>query len=110
LEILEDFLEKSEWLTERMETGTNSLSVNDIELVQTNTNACTQLKAKYSKGIDEIDNEGIKTYNSTLYKVDNFYFLIATLNQTNDPQVVVAGLSHIYVTDLQFNQLGGWTF
>lgn len=97
--IVEDFLTKSYWSSERTETGTGHLTVSQITLL-TDTNyssICTSFNTTYQEALDEENSLGEPAYNVTYYKVDSFYFVVITIRQSDDPNLITTGLGYIHV-------------
>jgi hypothetical protein len=98
--MVENFLTNPKGAEARQETGTDGLSVDQIQLVQ-NEDVCGQLNQEY--GGQEFDD-----YNVTYYSAGDFYFVIQILNQPDDPNMVVSGLSMIYIYNENLNFIKGY--
>ena len=94
--MVENFLTNPNLADARQETGTTSLSVDQIQPVS-DPDVCQQLGADYSS-------QNISDYDLAFYKAGNRYFVTLLLKQSDDPDIVTTGLSmiDIYTADLNF--------
>jgi hypothetical protein len=94
--MVENFLTNPNLTDARQETGTTSLSVDQIQPVS-DPGVCQQLGADYSS-------QNISDYDLAFYKAGNRYFVTLLLKQSDDPDIVTTGLSmiDIYTADLNF--------
>jgi hypothetical protein len=95
--IMENFLTKSSWSTERVETFTSHLSVSQITVLNdlNHASACSSFNHIYEEALTEDNGLGEPANNVTYYKVDNFYFVVISLRKSDDPEVITMGLSFI---------------
>ena len=97
--IVEDFLTKSYWSSERTETGTGSLTVSQITLLTDSgySSVCTSFNTTYQEALDEENGIGEQAYNVTYYKAGSFYFVVITIRQSDDPSYISTGVNYITV-------------
>lgn len=98
--MVENFLTNPNLSDARQETGTTSLSPDQIQLIQ-DENVCQQLDSEFSEFTDE--------YAVTYYKVGSFYFATQILKQPDSPSEVLSGLMMIYVLDSNLNFIKGYS-
>lgn len=99
--MVENFLTNPRGTEARQETGTTGLSPDQIQLVQ-DENVCQQLNQEY-------DSQEFSDYNIAYYKAGNFYFVAQVLKQPDDPNIVVSGLSMIYIYDENLTFIKGYS-
>ena len=110
--IVEDFLTKSYWSSERTETNTGSLTISQITLLtdSSHSNACTSFNTNHQESLNEENSLGEPAYNVTYYKAGSFYFVVITLRQSDNPNLVTAGVSFIAVYNQNLNLIKGYAF
>lgn len=110
--IVEDFLTKSFWGAERSETNTVGLSVSQIALIMdpNESNVCATFNTTYTEALDAVNSIGEPLYNVTYYKTGSFYFVVVTLRQPSDPNILITGVSYIDVYDSNQSYIKGYAF
>lgn len=98
--MVENFLTNPNLTDARQETGTTSLSVDQIQPVS-DPDVCQQLNDEFSASIDE--------YNLAYFKIGDFYFATQILKQSENTNEVVVGLSFIYILDSNLNFIKGYS-
>jgi len=93
--MVENFLTNPNLSGARQETGTTGLSPDQIQLVQ-NESVCQQLNSEYGQYPD---------YTATYHKAGNYYFATLLLEQPDDPQQVVSGISIIVVLNDELEKI-----
>lgn len=110
--IIEDFLTKSYWSSERAETNTGSLTVSQITLLtdSNHSSVCTSFNNTYQEALDEENGLGEPAYNVTYYKAGSFYFVVISIRQSDDPNYITTGVNFIDVYNHNFNLVKGYAF
>lgn len=110
--IVEDFLTKSHWSSERAETNTGSLTVSQITLLSdsNHSNVCTSLNNTYQEALEEENGLGESAYNVTYYNAGNFYFVVISIRQSDDPNYMTSGVNYITVHNQSLNLIKGYAF
>ena len=98
--MVENFLTNPNLVDARQETGTTSLSVDQIQAVS-DPGVCQQLNDEFSASTDE--------YNLAYFKIGDFYFATQILKQSENNNEVVVGLSFIYILDSNLNFIKGYS-
>ncbi|MFO8233341.1 MAG: hypothetical protein R6U20_11820 [Longimonas sp.] len=98
--MVENFLTNPNLADARQETGTTSLSVDQIQSVS-DPDVCQQLNDEFSASIDG--------YNLAYFKIGDFYFASQILKQSENTNEVVVGLSFIYILDGNLNFIKGYS-
>jgi hypothetical protein len=110
--IVEDFLTKSYWSSERTETGTESLTISQITLLTDSgyNSVCTSFNNTYQEMLDEENGLGEPLFNVTYYKAGSFYFVVITIRQSDDPSYISTGVNYITVYNQNLNLVGAYAF
>lgn len=110
--IVEDFLSKPYWSEERQQTGTEHLAVSQISLlVDANDNAsCISFNTTYEEALNKEDVIGEQVYIVTYYKAGTFYFVVITLRQSDNPNIVTSGLAYIDIYNQNQDLIEAYAF
>lgn len=110
--IVEDFLTKSYWASERAETNTGSITVSQITLLtdSSHSNVCTSLNNTYQEALDEENGLGEPAYNVTYYNAGSFYFVVISIRQSDDPNYITSGVNYITVHNQSLDLIKGYAF
>lgn len=110
--VMEDFLTDTIWAPERTETNTGSLTVSQITLLNdsSHSSVCTSFNDTYQEAFDEKNGIGETAKNITYYKAGNFYFVIITPRQSDDPNYITFGVSYLDIYDLNIDFVKGYAF
>ncbi|MFY0698460.1 MAG: hypothetical protein JXR11_11450 [Balneola sp.] len=110
--IVEDFITKPYWSQERNETSTEHLAVSQISLlVDANDNAsCISFNTTYEEALNKEDAIGEQVYNVTYYKAGTFYFVVITLRQSDNPNIVTSGINYIHIYDQSQDLVEAYAF
>ena len=110
--IVEDFLTKPYWPSERAETNTGGLTVSQITLLTDSSysSVCNSFYNKYEEAFDE--NNGIreKAYTITYYKVDTFYFVVISVRQSDVANYISSGINFIHVYNQNMSLVKAYAF
>lgn len=100
--IVEDFLTKPYWSSERTETNTQSVTVSEIMLLtdSSDSNVCILFNEIYQEALDEENSPGEKAYNVSYYKAGSFYFVVISIRQPADESYIASGVNYIHIYDL----------
>lgn len=110
--IVEDFLSKPYWSEERRQTVTEHLAISQISLlVDANDNASyISFNTTYEEALNKEDVIGEQVYNVTYYKAGAFYFVVITLRQSDNPNIVTSGISYIHIYDQSQDLVEAYAF
>jgi len=110
--IVEDFLTKPYWSSERTEANTGNLSVSQITLLTDSGdgNTCTSFNTIYQEALDEENGLGEQAHNVTYYKAGSFYFVVITPRQSDEPNYITIGVSYIDVYNQNLDLIKGYAF
>lgn len=110
---VELFISHPDWSDNRTATGTNGLSVSQLQVLSDgqHSSVCQYFNSEYSDTINKTsqpDND--PTYHVTYYKAGSFYFVSIVLAQPSNTEYVAVGLSFIIVYDNSLNLIKGYSF
>ena len=109
--IIEDFLIESDWSSERTETNTQGLSVSQITVLSDSnySSVCSSLNNTYQEMLNK-KHGGEQGYNVTYYKVGSFYFVVISIRQSEDPNIVTTGLEYLDVYNQNLELIQGYAY
>lgn len=110
--IVEDFLTKSYWSSERAETNTGSVTVSQITLLTDSSDgfACTSFNDIYQEALDEENSPGEKAYNVSYYKAGSFYFVVISIRQPANESYIATGVNYIHIYNLNLDLVKAYAF
>lgn len=110
--IVEDFLTKSYWSSERGETGTGQLTVSQITLLTDSgySSVCTSFNTTYQEALDEENGIGERAFNVTYYRAGGFYFVVISIRQSDDPSYISTGVNYIHVYNQNQSLIEAYAF
>ncbi|NBC26886.1 MAG: hypothetical protein GVY08_08490 [Bacteroidetes bacterium] len=111
-ENLELFISHPDWSNNRIDTGTNGLSVSQIQLLtdSQHSSVCQNFNSEFDDTINETWSKGGSKYDLVYYKVGSFYFVSIVVAQPSDPEYVSVGLSFLIIYDSNLNRIEGFSF
>ncbi len=110
--IVEDFLTKPEWAERREAANAEGVSVSQITLL-TDANdgsVCSSFNETYQGFFEEENGIGEPAYNITYYKASNFYFVVVTIRQSDNPDYVGFGVSYITISNQNLDLIKAYAF
>lgn len=109
--IINDFVTSPDWEEGRLETNTNQLTAAQITLLQSPefNSICNTFNDRFEEALTEKWSNGYLANNLSYYKVGNYYFVIITPRQPEDPNAFVTGLSYIYIFDEELHFVKGYS-
>lgn len=113
LAIMEDFLTISEWESARQETNTDHLTTSQISVLQSpdHDTVCEALNSSFQGVLDEEwPDDNTKKYNVSYYKAGDYFFVIISLRQPDDPDLVATGVAYLTVYDSNINKIKAYAF
>jgi hypothetical protein len=110
--IVEDFLTKSYWSSERAETNTTLLTVSQVSVLTdaNNSSICTSLNDTYQEALVEENGLGEPANNVTYYKAGTFYIVVISIRQSDDPNYMTTGINFIDVYNQNLDLIKGYAF
>lgn len=110
--VMTDFLEKSWWEPQRIETNTTNLSVSQIQSLadSVDSSVCESFNKQYEEALSQLHQTGGKAYNVSYYKAGQFYFVIIGVKQPENPDVVAHGTTYFDIYDSNINFVKGYAF
>ncbi len=112
--IVESFIDHAAWAAKRVESGTDQLTTNQIELLEDPTDqaACAHFNTSYADAIAmKIGSTNDPRYHIIYYKAGDFYFVTLALAQPpNNPDYIIVGLSFLGIYDDNFDRVAGYGF
>jgi hypothetical protein len=111
-EIVENFLTKSNWATERQETGAGILSPSQISVLTDSNDSSVRasFNTTHQESLEEENGNGEPAYNVTYYKAGSFYFVVITMRQSDDPNIIGFGLNFIVIYNQNLDLIKGYAF
>ncbi len=107
------FIEDDGWASRCIATGTNSLTVGQIQLLTnpTDETVCETLNDLHAGMIAKTVGAGNdKNYDVVFYKAGSFYFVIIVLAQPAHQDYYLVGLSFINIYDSNLQRIKGYSF
>jgi|AntRauTorckE6833_2_1112554.scaffolds.fasta_scaffold46716_1 hypothetical protein len=110
--IVEDFLTKPDWTERRAAANVGSLSVSQVKVLTDSNDGsvCSSFYETYQGFFEEENGIGEPAYNITYYKAGNFYFVVITIQQSNNPDYVGFGVSYIIISDQNLDLIKAYAF
>lgn len=109
---MELFISHPEWSDNRTATGTNGLSVSQLQVLtdSQNSSVCQYFNSEFDDTINETWSKGGSKYHVVYYKAGSFYFVSIVIAQPSDPEYVSVGLSFLIIFDNNLNEIKGYSF
>ena len=110
--IINDFITSPDWQQGRQETGTDHLTAAQITLLQASeyTSACETFNDKFQESLTATWPDGDLKNALSYYMVGNYFIVIETPHQPDEPNAFVTGESYIYIFDSTFNYIKGYFY
>lgn len=112
ISILEDFLTKAGWTERREAANVGSLTVSQVTLLTNanDENVCTSFNETYQGFFEEENGIGEPAYKINYYKAGNFYFVVISIRQSDNPDYVGFGASYITISDQNLDLIKAYAF
>jgi len=112
---VEWFIVKPGWEDARIATGTNGLTVSQLQVLSDDQDLaeCEHFNTEFSDTINETNSEiegGGPAYHVVYYKAGSFYFVSIVIAQPPNPEYHAVGLSFIIIYDNNLNRIEGYSF
>jgi len=111
--ILEEYLTISEWSDARQETNTVNLTTAQIQILQdsSHSNVCQEFNNEFQGFLTEKwPDDNTRKYAVSYYKVGNFYFVVISLQQSEDPNTIVSGVAYLTVYNTNLTRIKAYAF
>jgi hypothetical protein len=109
---MEGFLTDTVWAAQRTESNTESLTVSQITILDDtdDRSACSTFNNIYQEAFDEKNGLGEPANNITYYKAGNFYFVVITPRQSDNPDYITFGTSFLDIYDQNIDLVKAYAF
>ncbi len=110
---LRSFIGDDGWQSHRLTTGTNLLSINQIQALTspTDDDVCEEFNTHFAPSIAKtVGPDNDKNYHVRYYKAGDFYFVVIILAQPANQDYYLVGLSHLYIYDSNLEKIKGYSF
>ena len=109
---IEGFLTRNVWADQRVDSNTESLSVSQIMVLDDtgDSSACSSFNVIYQEAFDEKNGLGEPANNITYYEAGNFYFVVITPRQSDNPDYITFGTSYLHIYDQNLELVKAYAF
>lgn len=110
--VLEGFLTDTVWAAQRTESSTESLTVSQVSTLSDDSKStvCSSLNDIYQEAFDEKNGLGEPANNVTYYEAGNFYFVVITPRQSDNPDYITIGTSYLDIYDQNLELVKAYAF
>jgi len=110
--VMEGFLTDLVWANQRTDSNTESLSVSQIMVLDDtgDSSACSSFNVIYQEAFDEKNGLGEPANNITYYEAGNFYFVVITPRQSDNPDYITFGTSYLHIYDQNLELVKAYAF
>jgi hypothetical protein len=110
--VIEGFLTDTVWAAQRTESNNERLTVSQITVLDdtSESSACSSFNDIYQEAFDEKNGLGEPANNITYYKAGNFYFVVITPRQSDDPDYITFGTSFLDIYDQNIDLVKAYAF
>lgn len=110
---VELFISDPSWSENRAATGTNDLSLSQLQILTDNQDipACQYFNSEFEETINQTWTGDVGSkYHVVYYKAGNFYFVSIVIAKPTNPKYAALGLSFLIIFDNNFNEIKGYSF
>lgn len=109
---IEGFLTRDVWSDQRVESNTEDLTVSQVSTLSDDSNStvCSSFNDIYQEAFDEKNGLGEPANNITYYEAGNFYFVVITPRQSDNPDYITIGVSYLTIYDQNLELVKAYAF